>query len=120
VEPKNSILADRLLERVKLGECRIVRHATTSDLAGFQVERSKCHENVNRWCRENPGHKPVRGWLVEGEYMFMFTRHSVIDRGPAGLLDITLPDRTCSNFLIHDGSQEEFDTLRNQEMAVDV
>ena len=56
---------------------------------------------------------------MTGEYMF--TKHSVLDRGPAGLLDITpLSDRTDSDFLIHDGSQEEFDTLPNQEVAVDV
>jgi len=120
MEPfKNSILADGLLKRMKCGESRRVRHAVASDLRGFQTERSKCHENVDRWCQKNLGDKPVRGWLVTGE--FVFDRHSVIDRGPAGLLDITpLPDRTYSDFLIHDGSQEEFNTLPNQVVAVGV
>ncbi len=112
-------LADRLLKRMRRGECRMVRHAVASDLRGFHTDPSKCHENVDRWCRENPSDKPVRGWLVTGG--FVFDRHSVIDRGPAGLLDITpLPDRTYSDFLIHDGSQEEFNTLPNQVVAVGV
>jgi hypothetical protein len=119
VFPMNRTLADRLLKRMKRGESRTVPHAVASDLRGFRTEGSKCHENVDRWCRENPGDKPVRGWLVTGEYMF--TKHSVVDRGPAGLLDITpLSDRTYSDFLTHDGSQEEFDTLPNQVQAVDV
>jgi hypothetical protein len=57
------LIADRLLEWVKRGECRIVRHAAASDLRGFRAEPSKCHDNVNRWCREHPSDKPIRGWL---------------------------------------------------------
>jgi len=115
----NSILGERLLKKMKRGECRMVPHAAASDLRGFQAEHSKCHENVNRWCQENPTDKPVRGWLVTSE--FIFHRHSVVDRGPAGLLDITpLPDRACSYFLVHDGSQEEFDTLPNEVTALDI
>ena len=45
-----------------------------------------CHANVDRWCSENPGHFPVRGWLVTG---FIFDKHSVV-RGPqCELFDIT-------------------------------
>lgn len=119
MEPfKNSLLGDRLLKRVKRGESRTVPHAVASDLRGFRTEGSKCHENVNRWCRENPGDKPVRGWLVTGEYLF--DRHSVVDRGQNCLLDITLPDSAHSRFLIHDEIDGEFDTLPNQVVAVDV
>jgi len=113
----NSVLADRLLKRMKDGECQRVPHATASDLVGFRPERSNCHGNVNRWCLQNPGHKPVSGWLVTST---VFDKHSIVDRGAAGLLDITpLPDRPYSDFLAHDGSQEEFDALPNQVIALD-
>lgn len=50
----NGALAVRLLERMKGGEAERVPHATQEELRGFQPEASKCHENVNRWCAENP------------------------------------------------------------------
>lgn len=107
---------DRLLKRKRHGESCIVPHATPSDLNGFHAERSRCHENVIRWCSENPDHRPVRGWLITSGAVF--DKHSIIDRGPAGLLDITpLVDRAYTEFLIHDGTQEEFDTLPNQVIA---
>lgn len=114
----NSVLADRLLQRMRRGEYRTVHHATPSDLRGFSSVRSKCHENVNRWCKENPGHNPMRGWLISGT---IFDKHSVVDRGSAGLLDITpLDGRSESHFLPHDGSQEEFEALPNQVIALDI
>lgn len=114
----NNALADRLLQRMKAGECLKVPHATASDLREFNSARSKCHDNVNRWCHENPGHKPLRGWLVTST---VFDKHSVVDRGTAGLLDITpLEDRSYSYFLPEDGSQGEFEKLPNQVIALDI
>jgi hypothetical protein len=110
----NSALPDRLLQRMKAGECLTVPHATASDLRGFEPVRPKCHDNVNRWCEENPRHRPLRGWLVTSTL-------SVVDRGPGGLLDITpLGDRSDSYFLPHDGSQDEFEKLPNQVIALDI
>jgi hypothetical protein len=115
---RNSVLADQLLQRIRRGECLTVPHACPVDLGGFVPQRSKCHENVRRWCAENPGHKPVPGWLVTST---VFDKHSVVDRGRAGLLDITpLPDRDVSMFLVHSGTQEEFDKLPNQDVALDI
>jgi hypothetical protein len=115
---RNSVLADQLLQRIRCGAALTVPHATPLDLGAFVPQRSKCHENVRRWCAENPGHKPVSGWLVTST---VFDKHSVIDRGRAGLLDITpLPDRGVSMFLVHSGTQEEFDRLPNQVVALDV
>lgn len=117
---KNCIQAGRLLkqlkqlEQMKRGERRIVRHEVASD-----SDPSKCHDNVDRWCQNHPGDKPVRGWIVTGEYMF--SKHSVVDQGAQNpLLDITLPDGAYSNFLIHGGIQEEFDKLLNVVTAIDV
>jgi hypothetical protein len=103
---------------MKAGECLKVPHATASDLREFNSARSKCHDNVNRWCHENPGHRPLRGWLVTST---VFDKHSVVDRGPGGLLDITpLGDRSYSCFLPEDGSQDEFEKLPNQVIALDI
>ena len=113
----NSSLAARLLERLKRGECEWVPHATALDLRGFKGNSSKCHDNVDRWCRENPHHKPVRGWIVTST---LFDKHSIIDRGPEGLLDITpMHDRSHTDFLRHHGNPEEFEQFPNQVIATD-
>jgi hypothetical protein len=113
----NSPLAAILLGRLKRGEAERVLHATAKYLNGFEAEASKCHENVNRWCAENPGHRPVRGWIITST---LFDKHSVVDRGAEGLLDITpLRDRSCTDFLRHVGTEEEFDRLPHQVIAID-
>jgi hypothetical protein len=100
------------------GECLKVPHATASDLRDFISVRSKCHENVNRWCNENPGQRPLRGWLLTST---LFDKHSVVHRGGNDLLDITpLDDRSYSYFLPHDGTQDEFEKLPNQVIALDI
>jgi hypothetical protein len=51
----------------------------------------------------------------------LFDKHSVVDRGASALLDITpLDDRSYSYFLPYDGSQDEFDKLPNQVIALDI
>lgn len=113
----NTALAAHLLNRLKRGEAERVAHATREQHGEFNAEPSKCHENVNRWCTGNPGHRAVRGWIVTST---LFDKHSVVDRGPDGLLDITpLHDRSHTNFLRHIGSQEEFDQLPHQVVAID-
>lgn len=60
-------------------------------------EQCSCSENLSLHVRnamttytagsqENPGHRPLRGWLVTSTG---FDKHSVVDRGRGGLLDIT-------------------------------
>jgi hypothetical protein len=119
MEYVNSELGSRLIARKRFGHCCYVRHATPSDLGHFQPERSKCHDNVDRWCEEHGGHKPVRGWLLTGTTVF--DRHSVVDLGNGQMLDITpLGDRPYSVFLPHDGFQSDFDKLPNQVVTVDI
>lgn len=87
--------------------------ATPADLGSFRVERSNCHDNVDRWCAAHTGHKSKRGWLVTSD--FILDKHSVVDRGAEGLFDITpLDGRQYTTFLIHDGTEEEFAALPNQ------
>src|SRR5438309_12111078 len=112
----NDALADRLLQLIKAGEYLKVPHATASDLREFSSARSKCHDNVNRWCHENPGHKPLRGWLVTST---LFDKHSVVDRGESAL-DMPLDGPSYSYFLAHDGTEDEFEKLPNQVVAVDI
>jgi hypothetical protein len=114
-------LPDRLLKRLRRGESRQVRDASASDLGQFQAERSKYHDNVRRWCRDDPNDIPIKGWLVMGTvHGAIFDKHSVINRGQTGLLDITpLPDRVYTTFLIHEGGQEEYDSFPNQVIASD-
>jgi len=114
-------LPDRLLKRLRCGESRQVPHASPSDLGQFQAERSKCHDNVNRWCHDHSNDISIKGWLVTGTvHGAVFDKHSVINRGQTGLLDITpLPDRAYSTFLIYEGSQEEYDSLPNQIISTE-
>lgn len=114
---RKKTIGDRLRKQLKRVGSQRVPQATVSDLDGFQAEPSKCHENVDRWCQQHPGDKPARGWLVTGEYMF--DKHSVVDLGGQNrLLDITLQNGAPSNFLIHNGSEEEFFKLPNQVPAI--
>jgi hypothetical protein len=112
----NNVLSDGLMKRIRGGEVRTVRQAASFELCGFEPERSKCHENVIRWCKINPHHLRARGWIISGTYVL--DKHSVVDRREDGLLEITpLPDRLETSFLPHDGTAEEFDALPNQVIA---
>jgi hypothetical protein len=58
------------------------------------------------------------GWIISGSGVF--DRHSVVDMGQGGLLDITpLPDREKTLFLPHNGNHREFDSLPNQVIVID-
>jgi hypothetical protein len=114
----NSPLGNRLLARMKAGETLSVRHATADDLLGFAAERWDCHNNVKRWCKEHPGDHRAMGWIISGGCVL--DRHSVVDCGPKGLIDITpVLDRQDTLFLLHEGRPEEFDTLPNQVIVSD-
>jgi hypothetical protein len=114
----NDPLGKRLLERLKRGEAGRVLHATAADLGKFNAQPSKCHDNVNRWCAENPHHRPVRGWAVTST---LFDKHSIIDRGADGFLDITpIRDRSPTLFLGHDEADGGFESLPNQVISIDL
>ncbi len=51
----------------------------------------------------------------------LFDKHSVVDRGERALLNITpLDGPSYSYFLPHDGTENEFEKLPNQVVAVDI
>ena len=51
----------------------------------------------------------------------LFDKHSVVDRGESALVDIMpLDGPSYSYFLAHDGTEDEFEKLPNQVVAVDI
>jgi hypothetical protein len=70
-------LARRLYERRH--QAAMVPHEHCSD-DRFHPEAGACHANVDQWCRINPTHRPIRGWLMfdhsaVGRFLF-------VDRAP--------------------------------------
>lgn len=81
-------------------------------LDGSAPEPSKCHENADRWVRENPACSVVRGWALEidSPECSLFVAHSVVDMGDGLLVDITLA--RSLPFLAHEGEAGQFDRLK--------
>ena len=85
---------------------------------GWRPEESRCHFNVDRWVQENPGHTPVRGWVVykpsfaNGKLGLELTAHSVVRDEKGELFDITpIRDnrqRPSMRFVPHIGDADSF------------
>ena len=106
-----------LVRRLKRGETVVVRIATEAELAGLESVPNDCHGNVRRWCEHHEGDTPVRGYAVTSNVL---DKHSVVDRGEAGLLDVSpIRDRDHTNLLVYHGSDAEFCALPNQIVIVD-
>lgn len=63
------------------------------EIAGWEAERSLCHDGVDRWLLTHPGDQPVRGWLLDGgmDGTYRFVAHSMVRTKAGELLDVTLP-----------------------------
>jgi len=90
-----------------------------------EPQANSCHENVDRWVKENPGTSVVRGWVdymasVNGQ---MLTAHSVVRTSDGNLLDITpLADervRPAMRFVPHVGDENLFSSLRQSSIFID-
>jgi hypothetical protein len=74
-----------------------------------------CHDNVDRWVRENPESSAVRGWVVistscEAVYI---AAHSVVRTSHGCLIDLTpLPPDQATPFIIHEGDHDVFLKVR--------
>jgi hypothetical protein len=70
---------------------------------GTSPQAAQCHANVDRWVRENPGCRGVRGWIVEVDWgeRALFAAHSLVEDERGKLVDITLP--AAYRFLRHEG-----------------
>jgi hypothetical protein len=90
--------AARLYERRK--DAAVVPFVACPPDSEFQPTEYDCHTNVEEWCRRNPGHMPVRGWLVFDFTpigFFRFSAHSVVRRPDGRLFDIT-PSRVDQRY----------------------
>lgn len=105
-------LVESLTARLHRREDVVVRVLTAAEAGDFVGIRSKCHENVNRWCSMHHEHSPVRGWLISGDHIL--DKHSLIKIGEE-LVEITpMPDDARPTFLLHDGTEDEFNRLPHQ------
>lgn len=101
--------ARRLYERRHLAG--MVPHEDRSN-DQFHPEAGACHTNVDQWCRLNPTHKPVRGWLVfdhSAVGRFLFVAHSVVEDEKGNRFDVT-PQRPIGQygFLQDEAFDEEY------------
>jgi hypothetical protein len=86
-------------------------------LDGRELQRNKCHDNVDSWVQQHPERKAVRGWLFwpaneAGRYRFM--AHSVVEEN-GELFDITPIDeneRKGLVFLKHLGTEADFEPMK--------
>jgi hypothetical protein len=84
-----------------------------------EARRGRCHENVQRWLKENPGSRRVWGWLIDRDYLetagyITFAAHSIIQSTDGEFVDITLrEDQSRYGFLSSDLNETEFDLFRH-------
>jgi hypothetical protein len=73
---------------------------------GTAPKAAACHDNVDRWVRENPNCRAARGWVIETEMAghVTFVAHSAVEEGDGRLADITLPG--SHRFLRHEGPDD--------------
>lgn len=109
-------LAARLFERI---DTAVHVRQLGDQFDNWTPEPGRCHDNVARWIKLNPHHRPVRGWL-HAPYLTLpdiarFVSHSIIETEAGKLMDITLPSTEWAHpFLQHEGPDEEFmELVRN-------
>jgi hypothetical protein len=84
-------------------------------LGDWQPSIARCHDNVDRWVQDNPGGRPVRGWVTvgtDGGTKTLLTHHSVVRTEDGRLFDITPLEREAirveMRFVPHDGRKSDF------------
>jgi hypothetical protein len=92
---------------------------------GSEPEKNRCHDNVDRWVRENSGASVMRGWV---NYMptvngIMLTAHSVVRDADGKLFDITsLADervRPAMRFVPHIGDEQLFHSTKESSIFIE-
>jgi hypothetical protein len=89
-------------------------------MVGDPLQAHKCHNNVDRWVAQNPGHKAVRGrmvfdWNSTSQRWWpvcQFSAHSLVEDPDGRLVDIT-PSKASQRypFIPHDGPDEQFQAI---------
>jgi hypothetical protein len=86
---------------------------------GRQPQPNACHGNVEQWAKQNPQHRPVRGWLITSG--FVFDRHSLLADERGELFDITpIQQPYRPPFLTHPGNEDEFMALPAQIILIEI
>ena len=87
--------------------------------------QSVCHQNVDRFIKENSGYKVVRGWVTYADFGLSvgLTAHSVIQDRDGQLIDITPlgneRDRPGMRFVRHIGTEQEFRSMRDCGISIE-
>ncbi|HEV2398579.1 MAG TPA: hypothetical protein VGS27_16665 [Candidatus Sulfotelmatobacter sp.] len=86
---------------------------------------SACHQNADKWVKENPGTVVVRGWVTYADFgaSIGLTAHSVIRDRDGELADITplenKRDRAGMRFLSHVGTEQEFAKIKESGIFIE-
>jgi hypothetical protein len=85
-----------------------------------QPQEHDCHSNTDRYVRDHPDHKSVRGWMIfdynkttQGWWpVCRFMAHSVVEAPDGRLFDIT-PSQASQRypFIRHSGPDSEFEAI---------
>ena len=114
-------LARRLYERRHLALTVPHEHRSNDQ---FRPEPRACHANADMWCKLNPSHRPVRGWLVfdlSAVGRFHFVAHSVVEDEKGNRFDVT-PQRPIARciFLEDEAVDEEYMLLITSRRLVNI
>jgi hypothetical protein len=77
-----------------------------------------CHQNADRFAKENPGARVARGWVTYADFGLStgLTAHSVTQGQDGQLFDITPLEneryRVGMQFVPHTGTEQEFVTMK--------
>jgi hypothetical protein len=91
---------------------------------GSEPFQSACHENVDRWVKENPGFTPVWGWVTYVDYWVSvgLTAHAIVRDQRGQLIDITPlgneRERAGMRFVPHTGTREEFMSMKQADIFI--
>jgi hypothetical protein len=106
----------QICARIKASQIIPFRNVSIGD---WRPEIAKCHDNVARWIKSNPGHTAIHGWIVNasyGEDRVGVTAHTVVRDEDGSLFDITpVADervRPGMAFVLHPGDDTSFYELR--------
>jgi|ERR1700685_1155363 len=109
----------------RLAEATQVSHRKVLFADGSLPVQSVCHQNVDRFIKENSGYKVVRGWVTYADFGLSvgLTAHSVIQDRDGQLIDITPlgneRDRPGMRFVRHIGTEQEFRSMRDCGISIE-
>jgi|SRR6266496_2328791 len=87
--------------------------------------RNRCHDNVERWVKENSGATVVGGWVTYADFGLSIglTAHSVVQGTDGQLFDITpLADervRDTMRFVPHLGDEQLFLSMKGSNIFIE-